>query len=141
MTIKPKALKAIHTATVSAGSVAAVPIPFSDAALLVPIQMMMISSIYKAYGLTFTDGIKEGVTQATLASTIGKMLVGNAFKFIPGIGSVAGGVLNVTVAASITRMIGMRVAKALDKGELETNNDLLELIATVSNVSSVLKKK
>ena len=138
MTIKPKALKAIHTATISAGGVAAIPIPFSDAALLVPIQMAMISGIYKAYGLTFTDGIKEGVTQATLASTIGKMLVGNAFKFIPGLGSVAGGVLNVTVAASITRMIGMRVAKALDQGELQSNNDLLELIASVS---TVLKKK
>lgn len=49
MTPKDKAKSIIHSASAAAGSVALSPIPFTDAALLVPIQVGMITSLFKAY--------------------------------------------------------------------------------------------
>lgn len=49
MAIRSSAQAAIHTASVAAATVSASPIPFSDAALLVPIQTTMITAIYNLY--------------------------------------------------------------------------------------------
>jgi len=46
-----------HTIIHTAAATAASPIPFSDAALLIPIQATMITGLYKAMGLIFLKGL------------------------------------------------------------------------------------
>lgn len=97
---------AVHTAAVAAGAVSTSPIPFSDAAILIPIQATMIIKIYSSYGESISEGVVKGILEATTATAVGKSLVGNLLKFIPGVGTVAGAVINGGVAVVLTEMIG-----------------------------------
>ena len=90
MAIRSSAQVAIHTASVAAATVSASPIPFSDAALLVPIQTTMIPAIYKAYGREISEGIIKGAVTATTASAFAKSLIGNVIKMVPILGTAAG---------------------------------------------------
>ena len=80
----------IHTASVAAAATAASPIPFSDAALLIPIQTTMITGLYKANGANISRGVVDGALKATIVSSLGKSLAGNLLKLIPGVGTIAG---------------------------------------------------
>ncbi len=89
-----------------AAAVGAVPIPFSDAALLIPIQLKMVAEITEMYGMrnlaTFTKG---GVANLVI-SNLGKNLAARLIKMIPIAGSFIGGAINATVASGITYAIG-----------------------------------
>lgn len=108
--VKKKVVEARKTVRPAAGAAAgAAPIPFSDAGLLVPLQVAMMGKIGAVFGL----GIKKG-TLATLAGAAftgggvvqaGKYLVTNLLKLVPG-GNVAGGVIRASVASSLTYSVG-----------------------------------
>jgi uncharacterized protein (DUF697 family) len=127
----------IHSATVAAGIVGANPIPFSDAALLVPIQTTMIVALYKKNGLTISQGVVKGVLKATLISGFGKSLAGNLFKFIPGVGTIAGGIINTGVAVMFTEFLGFSVAKELHEVE---DVDILELTQVIASTIRTFSK-
>ena len=95
-------LTIIHTATTGAAAVSASPIPFSDSALLIPIQTTMIVGLYKANGYNISQGVVTGALKSTLISGFGKAAAGNLLKFIPVVGSVAGGLINAGVAVAFT---------------------------------------
>ena len=98
-----KAKGIIASATTAAAGAAAVPIPFSDAAVIVPIQVGMIASLAALYGLR-----EEAVKQAALpfvAKVTGVFLATNLLKLIPGLGST----INATVAAALTGAMGLYV--------------------------------
>jgi uncharacterized protein (DUF697 family) len=127
----------IHSATVAAGIVGASPIPFSDAVLLVPIQTTMIVALYKRNGLTISQGVVKGLLKATLISGFGKSLAGNLFKFIPGVGTIAGGVINTGVAVTFTEFLGFSVAKELHEVE---DVDILELTQVIASTIRTFSK-
>ena len=127
----------IHSATVAAGIVGASPIPFSDAVLLVPIQTAMIVALYKRKGLTISQGVVKGLLKATLISGFGKSLAGNLFKFIPGVGTIAGGVINTGVAVTFTEFLGFSVAKELHEVE---DVDILELTQVIASTIKTFSK-
>ncbi|MBO0428384.1 GTPase [Vagococcus fluvialis] len=127
----------IHSATVAAGIVGASPIPFSDAVLLVPIQTTMIVALYKRKGLTISQGVVKGLLKATLISGFGKSLAGNLFKFIPGVGTIAGGVINTGVAVTFTEFLGFSVAKELHEVE---DVDILELTQVIASTIKTFSK-
>lgn len=89
-----------------AAGVGATPIPFSDAALLIPIQMTMITSIVKKYGLKNFATISKAVVSDIIIGNIGKSVAGGLFKLIPGVGTILGGVINAGVASAITYGLG-----------------------------------
>ncbi|MGY3766097.1 DUF697 domain-containing protein [Vagococcus vulneris] len=126
--VSPSSKKIIHTLSAAAGAVGAAPIPFADSALILPIQMTMIIKLYKLNGKKLTSGAKKGLLTALTASTIGKGLVGNLFKFFPGIGTVSGGILNASVAVALTEMIGFSIAHALEHDEIDNVSDLLGIV-------------
>ncbi len=103
------ARRVIHQSVAVAAGVGATPIPFSDAALLVPTQVSMIARITAAYGLP--AGRSKAL--ATVASTVltggatmaGRYLVTSLIKFVPG-GAIAGSAISGTVAATLTRAVG-----------------------------------
>lgn len=131
MAIEPGAHAAIHTASVAAAGVSASPIPFSDSALLIPIQTTMIAAIYKVYDEEITDGIIAGALKATATSAIGKGVVGNLFKLIPGIGSIVGGVVNAGVAVSLTEAIGFGVANGFENQTEDKTMDLMKILTDI----------
>ena len=103
----------------------AIPIPLSDAALLVPEQIGMLVGITTAYGLPVEKSTLAAIISATIGTTgatvLGKSAVSAIFKLIPGIGSLAGLALSGGVAATITTALGeayIGVMTLIYKGEM-----------------------
>ena len=89
--------KVVVTAAAAATTAGASPIPFSDWAVLVPIQIAMLAGISAAFGLELSKALFRTLIAAMAGSTgatfVGRAIVSNLLKFIPGPGSVAGGAL------------------------------------------------
>ena len=98
----------IHMASSSAAVIGIVPIPIADSIILIPIQFQMLRSIYKIYGVKFSEGLLVNFVRMTLIPYIAQSLV----NFIPG-----GSVVNASVAAAITEAIGWSAAISLENGE------------------------
>lgn len=107
---KRHAQAAVATATVAAAGEGAVPIPFSDCALLIPTQLTMIASITVIFGFDVNKSILTAFLSSTLgtggATLLGKKVVANLIKLIPGVGSVAGGAISAGTAGIITAALG-----------------------------------
>jgi uncharacterized protein (DUF697 family)/GTP-binding protein EngB required for normal cell division len=93
-------------ATTAAAAVGASPIPFSDAALLVPVQTGMILGIAGIYGIRVGKAAISSVASGVGISALGKSVAGGLMKLIPGIGTIAGAVVNASVAGTITGALG-----------------------------------
>ncbi len=100
------AAQIIMSATVGAAAVGAIPIPFSDAIFLVPVQTVMIAKIIDIYGVSDLASISKGVISDVILTNLGKSLASSLFKVIPGIGQLVGGIINAGVASALTGAIG-----------------------------------
>jgi len=127
-TLDMKTKQIIHSASVAAGSVALTPIPFTDAALLVPIQVGMITSLFKAYDQKIVTGAIRGAVWAVAATSFGRGIVGNAFKFIPGLGTATGAAISATTAVGVTELIGWAIAHELATGDKIAPGDIYGII-------------
>ncbi|MFN8171136.1 MAG: DUF697 domain-containing protein [Candidatus Nanopelagicales bacterium] len=107
---KKKAVAAIiNQAVVVAAGVGATPIPFADAALLVPNQVTMIARITAAYGLppnrTKALAVAGSLVLTGGATMAGRYAVTGLLKFLPG-GMIVGGAISATVASALTKAVG-----------------------------------
>lgn len=110
-----------------------IPIPFSDASLLVPMQVALLAHITVIFGVPIDRAtllsIIAAVGGTTSATILGRSVVSNAFKFIPGIGTVIGGIISGTTASVVTQALAfsyIQVLKLLSEDELideETKTD------------------
>lgn len=113
--IRDKATKAkaiVATAIAAASAAGAIPIPLSDAAVLVPIQITMIATLAGLYGLR-----EEAVKQAALpfvAKMVGMFAANSILKLVPGLGSV----VNATVAGALTGAMGRFVRCAFEEAAI-----------------------
>ena len=107
---KKRARAAIATATLAAAGEGAAPIPFSDCALLIPTQLGMIASITVIFGFDINKSILTAFLSSTLgsggATLLGKTVVSNLVKLIPGVGTVAGGAISAAPAGILTAALG-----------------------------------
>ncbi|HJB95376.1 MAG TPA: DUF697 domain-containing protein, partial [Candidatus Mediterraneibacter intestinigallinarum] len=107
---KGRAQAVVATSAVAAAATGAVPIPFSDAAVLVPEQIAMLGGITAIFGIPIEKGTITAIISATIGTAgttvLGKTIVANLIKFIPGVGSVAGGVISGSTAAILTSALG-----------------------------------
>jgi len=101
-----KAQTDIAFACTAAGVAAFSPIPFSDAPILAGIQLAMMGRISAAYGISVSTSTQAAVVASGAATAVGKSLVAGLIKLIPGLGTVAGGVINSAVATSLTLAMG-----------------------------------
>ena len=118
---RDRAEAAIKVATGAATTAGASPIPFSDAAVLVPIQLTMMASIAVTYGIPVERSTAASLAATAAATTAGRSLVGNLIKFVPGAGTAVAGTINATVAGTFTYAMGhawLRVCERLARGEL-----------------------
>ncbi|GAA9679741.1 hypothetical protein HpVH26_06810 [Helicobacter pylori] len=109
----------IHVAVGVAGAAGLIPIPFSDALAIAPIQAGMIYKMNDAFGVEMKDSVAAslitGLLGVTAVAQVGRTLVNGLLKFIPGVGSVVGAVISGTTAAIITKGIGFAYLKVLKK--------------------------
>lgn len=107
---KRQAVKTIINQSVAlAAGVGAAPIPFADAAILVPTQVTMIARITATYGLPADRSRALAAAGAVVltggATMAGRYIATNLLKFIPG-GQVATSAISATVAGTLTRAVG-----------------------------------
>ncbi len=118
---RERAEKAIKTATGAATTAGASPIPFSDAAILVPLQIGMMASIAVTYGVPLERSTAASLAATAAATTAGRSLVTNMIKFVPGAGTMVAAPISATVAGTVTYAMGrawLRVCERLSRGEL-----------------------
>jgi uncharacterized protein (DUF697 family)/GTP-binding protein EngB required for normal cell division len=101
-----EARKYITAAAGAAGAAAATPIPFSDATLLVPIQLGMMARIAQIYTIKFERAALMAVVSATAATQAGRAAFTGLIKMVPGAGTVVGGVIGAGVASTFTFAMG-----------------------------------
>ncbi len=140
--------KAAHAAV--AGAVAAsfgegfVPIPLADAAMLVPTQVAMIASITVIFGMDIGKSILTSFVSSTIgtagATVLGKTVVSNIIKLIPGAGSMVGGVISGSTAGLITTALGeayIKIMEMIYNGEM--NKDSLSTSDGQEKMSQLFK--
>lgn len=124
---KKKASQAV-IATAVAGSFGEgfAPIPFSDAALMIPTQVGMIAGITVIFGLDVNKSFLTSFVSATIgsagATVLGKTVVSNLLKLIPGVGTVTGGLISATTAGLLTTALGeayLKIMEMVYKGEIK----------------------
>ncbi|MBZ5789285.1 GTP-binding DUF697 domain-containing protein [Burkholderia contaminans] len=107
---KRQAENEVNVAAGLAASAAATPIPFSDAVVLVPIQVTMIAKVGVTFGMEFSattlTTLVTSVLGASAATLIGRTVVSGLLKMIPGAGSVVGGAVAATTAGLLTKTLG-----------------------------------
>ncbi len=100
----------VATSAFAAAGFAATPLPFADAAALVPIQIGMLAGISATWGLeistAFLTTLVAAASGATAATFVGRALVGGLLKMLPGAGSVVGGAISAATASTITAALG-----------------------------------
>ncbi|MCR5203181.1 MAG: GTP-binding DUF697 domain-containing protein [Lachnospiraceae bacterium] len=123
---KRRAHAAVATAVTASFGEGFAPIPFADAALLVPTQVGMIASITVIFGLEVNKSILTAIVSSTVgaggATVLGRTIVANIFKLIPGVGSGVGGMISGSTAALITTALGeayIQLMVLLYKGEIK----------------------
>lgn len=123
---KRRAHAAVAAATTAAFGEGFAPIPFADAALLVPTQVTMIASITAIFGLNVSRSIITGFVSSTIgaggATILGRTIAANLVKLIPGAGTAAGGMISGATAGLLTTALGeayIQLMTAVYKGELK----------------------
>lgn len=107
----------IHAASLTAAIIGCSPIPFSDAFLLVPVQLTMMARLHKIFGQSWSESLGKSLSKELVIVGLGRSAVGNILKFIPAVGTVAGATINATVASAITESLGWVTVKMLNEGE------------------------
>jgi uncharacterized protein (DUF697 family)/GTP-binding protein EngB required for normal cell division len=118
---RAEAKRAIDIASTAAAAAGATPIPFSDAAILVPIQLTMMASISHIYDINLDRAVTASLAATAAATTAGRTAVANLLKFVPGMGSLVGGAISAGVASGFTWAMGQAwtvVCLRLAKGGL-----------------------
>lgn len=102
----------IHTASTAAAGVGAglAQIPFSDNAVLVPIQITMVVSLGKVFGLSITEAAATSALATAATTTVGRGLSQILVGWMP----VVGNVINASTAAAVTEAAGWVIAKEFD---------------------------
>ncbi|MCQ2951949.1 50S ribosome-binding GTPase [Helicobacter pylori] len=129
----------IHVASGAAGAAGLIPIPFSDALAIAPIQAGMIYKMNDAFGMDLDKSVGAslvaGLLSVTAVAQVGRTLVNGFLKFIPVVGSVAGG----ATAVAITEGIGFAYLKVLEKCFNDETGEV-ELPDEVGMITSLFKE-
>lgn len=134
----------IGVTVAAAGATAASPIPFSAAAILVPLQLAMMGRIAQLYNMKFDRAALLAVASTSAATTLGRTAVANLIKFVPGAGTVAGGAINAGVASSFTLAMGeawLAVCQRAHGGKLPMLNGVIDSKAVHDLFMSEFQKR
>ncbi|CAI0801918.1 GTPase [Serratia fonticola] len=140
--MKDGARTIVHVASLAAGTVGASPIPGSDAPLIAAVQSGMIYKINAEFELdsstSNTTAVVTGILGITAIAQVGKAVVANALKFIPGVGSIIGGAISATTAIALTEAVGHAYIQVLTS-YYNKDTGIVELPENVTAILSVFK--
>lgn len=104
--------------------VGAVPIPFSDAPILVVSEGILVARILSVYNFRYSLASLAGIATGlggTLLSRVGAMMAaGNVLKLAPGPGSAVGGMTNAMVAGGVTAVLGLATIAVCERAQRVT---------------------
>lgn len=104
---KARAAQTFIGATVTgAAAAAATPIPFSSAAVLVPLQLAMMARIAHLYNVPFDRASIAAIASTAVATTAGRAAFTSLIKLVPGAGTLVGGAISASVASAFTFAMG-----------------------------------
>ena len=110
------AFKVVGASAATAFGIGAAPIPFADAFLLVPVQIGMLASISAVFGLnvttSFLSTLLASATGSSAATALGRTLVINALKLVPG-ANAAASAISAATAGALTTALGSAYIGAL----------------------------
>lgn len=139
--------KSIRLHAASSFGIGFTPIPFADAPILLANQGLMMKNILEKYGLSNVNDQMKGIIGALglgqLVSQLGRYLVGQVLKFVPGVGTVASGMINGTVATTITVALGLTVSEVgyrIAKAKMNDDNLDIEKFIDTHFTPDVMKK-
>jgi len=121
-----KAVSAASAAAVAAGFT---PIPFADAAVLVPIQISMMAKIANIYDIPMQRATIASLAATTVTTQTGRAAATGLLKLVPGVGTVAGGAITGGVAGTVTFAVGHawhRVCIGMAEGRYQTVTGTLD---------------
>ena len=139
-----EAQKVIAAAASSAAASAAVPVPFSDAVMLVPIQLGMMAKIAQLYKIKFDRAALMAIASTTAATQAGRATATGLLKLIPGAGTIAGGLIGAGVASGYTYAMGqawLAVCQRAVTGSFGKVGEALDTDAVREAFSSELKRR
>lgn len=119
----------IATAATGAAATAATPIPFSDAVVLVPLQLAMMARLAQLYQVPVDRAALMAIASTTVATQAGRASVTGLLKLIPGAGTLVGGAIGAGVASSFTYAMGeswLAVVQAAAKGKFRSVEGVLD---------------
>lgn len=135
----------VGTSTAAGVVVGAVPVPFSDAAILSPVEIAEVNAIATLYGIKKNESTKRFLKAIVEVGTVGaaaKAAIG-AIKLIPGL-QLAGSVINAVVAGSIVATLGEGAVYVFEQvyvGKKTTDDiDWLKKILEAKFTDSFIKK-
>ena len=139
---RERARRCIWSWSAAATTAAATPIPFADAAVLVPIQVRMLAQVSKIYGLNVTRDFVTGLIGLLGPGTTatGRAIVAGALKLVPGAGTVLGGIIRATTAAAVTAALGETYIAALDRAFARSKADMPEPAAIEAEFRKWIRK-
>jgi uncharacterized protein (DUF697 family)/GTPase SAR1 family protein len=112
-----ESLKYVRSYVTGAVAVGAAPIPFSDAPLLATMQTTMLLNINLIFGLplekAFISTILTAIVGAGGLSLVGRAIVANLLKMLPGGGTAIGAVISASTAAALTWALGLAYIESL----------------------------
>lgn len=140
--LKKRANKMVIQHSSGAAAVGFVPIPFSDAPILLANQGGLVIRLAHLYGVddlsdkafAILSGIGIGQFISSMGIRASGYVASQALKFLPGIGTITGGIINAGVASTITASIGLSVS------ELFYRISLLKLKGDKSELESYIQK-
>lgn len=123
-----------------------IPLPFSDAFALVPTQLAMLAGITAIFGINVSKNLLKSIV-TSLAGTasatfMGRTIVSNLLKLIPGVGTAIGGTISGGTAALLTTALGKSyivVMEMIARGEI--NEKDLETKAIQDKLKNIYKNK
>jgi uncharacterized protein (DUF697 family) len=98
--------RAVNAAAAAAAAAGFTPIPFADAAILVPIQIGMMARIATIYDIPAERSTVASLAATTMSTQAGRFAATGLLKMIPGVGTLAGGAITGGVAGTITWAVG-----------------------------------
>jgi len=147
--MKEGAREMVHVASAAAGTAGASPIPGSDAPIIAAIQSTMIYKINTEFELDADNSkmtsVLTGIMGVTALAQVGKAVVSNALKFIPGAGTLIGGAISASTAIAITEAVGHAYIAVLEnffdmeKGEVVLPENSARIISVFKDVFSYKK--
>lgn len=128
---RKKANRIISGYVASAGTAAAVPLPFADAVALTPIQVTMSVHLFRYWGIKASEDLLRTLIGSTIIPQIGrtlsKTILLNVMKFFPG-ANAAAGVINATVASGITWAIGLAINEIAYRNAMDSSKTIEQLL-------------